>query len=502
MVPSPRTCIHKSGAFRLTDSVSIVCEDDQASTRTLADRLRNRLKQRTGLALTESTGSPGDDPHIRLVDLSRSGNAPEDYALTVSRNEVTVEGAYSGLLYGVEALCQLINREGETWEWPCVEVRDGPAFQWRGLMLDCSRHFLSTRFLLRCIDIMPALRLNRLHLHLTDDHGWRMQVHAFPDLTDVGGFVETEAGRQGFYTQDELRQIVDYAGERNIMVIPEIEVPGHAYAAMRSYPWLCCTGEPTRNPGHQKDLYCAGKESTFDFLEKVLSEVVTVFPAPYVHIGGDEAPKDRWRDCAACRQRIRREGLADEVELQAYMIQRCAAFLRSRGRRTIGWEEILDGNPDNDALVQWWRYRSHGDRAIRDALARGHSVISSPNSFCYLSFPVSPDEHFAENRTSDLRKVYGAELVPTDLPPEQRERLLGAECCIWTEYLTEDDIIPMLFPRAIACAELMWYAPESRDYDSFLAEVLSTEAYWNSIGVSYGPYSRDETDRADASDES
>jgi N-acetyl-beta-hexosaminidase len=328
-----------------------------------------------------------------------------------------------------------------------------------------------------------------------------MQVHALPDLTRIGAFVETDASRQGFYTQDDLREVVDYAGTYNIMVVPEVEIPGHAYAAMRSYPWLCCTGEPTRNPGHQKDLYCAGKESTFEFLQTVLREVVTVFPSPYVHIGGDEAPKDRWRECAACQHRMRQEGLASEGELQAYMIQRCAEFLRSHGRRPIGWEEVLDGNPGDDAIVQWWRHRSHGDHAIRDALAKGHAVVSSPNSFCYLSFPVTPDEHFAENRTSDLRKVYSAELAPTGLPPDQRERVLGAECCIWTEYLTEDDIIPMLFPRAIACAELMWNAPDIRDYNAFLAEVLAAEPYWNSIGVSFGPYARDDDlfDKADAS---
>jgi hexosaminidase len=220
------------------------------------------------------------------------------------------------------------------------------------------------------------------------------------------------------------------------MVIPEIEVPGHAYAVMKSYPGLCCTGEPIRNSGHQKDLYCAGKELTFEFLHGVLSEVLDIFPSPYIHIGGDEAPKDRWRECPACQERIHREQLKNEEGLQAYLLQRCAE---------------------------------------------------------YFSFPVTPDKHFALERTSDLRKVYSAGMVPEDLPPEQRDAHLGGQCCVWTEHLTEDDIFSMLFPRVLAVAELIWRNPKKRNYDSFLAKVLDVEAYWNSMGIEYGPYSRNDT---------
>jgi hexosaminidase len=398
------------------------------------------------------------------------------------------------LLYGIETLCQSLQERDGGYVVPCMQVQDKPAFEWRGLMLDCSRHFMPKEFLLHCIDVLPALRMNRLHLHFNDDHGWRMEVRAYPELTRVGAFVEREESRQGHYTQADLREIVAYAAERNITVVPEIEIPGHAYAAIKSYPDLCCTGKPIRNRGHQKDLYCAGKESTFEFLEAVLGEVMDIFPSPYIHIGGDEAPKDRWRECPACQQRMRDENLKSEEELQAYMIRRCAELLRSKGRRVIGWEEVLNGNPTTDTVVQWWRHRTHGDHALRTALARGHSAISSPNSFCYLSFPVTPDKHFRPERTSDLRKVYSAELVPNDIPAEQRARFLGAECCVWTEWLTHKDIFPMLFPRALAATELMWSDPQQRDYDTFLSRIQEAKAYWNSMGVEYGPYSSGEAE--------
>lgn len=370
------------------------------------------------------------------------------------------------------------------WYWPCLEIKDGPDMQWRGLMLDCSRHFLSKAFLLRCIDLLPSLRLNRLHLHLNDDHGWRIQIDAYPDLTRVGGFVEAESSRHGFYTKDDMREIVAYAADRNVTVVPEIEIPGHSYAVMRSYPWLCCTGAPARNDGHQKDLYCAGKESTFDFLQRVFDEVLEIFPSPWIHIGGDEAPKDRWGACSACQGRMARENLANEEELQAYMINRCASYLTDRGRTPIGWEEILNGSSSPNTVVQWWRHRTHGDRAIRTALARGHSAISSPNSFCYLSFPVAPDEHFRPERTSDLRKVFNAELVPRDLAERDRTGFLGAEYCVWTEFLTEHDIYPMIFPRILAASELMWRTVEHRDYEAFLEEVRDAESYWKAMGIS------------------
>ena len=493
MIPSPETC-YREGTFSFDGRTRIVSVTETASSQFLAKHLQKRLRERTGIVAAVAVGGQAPPRGIQIKLHQRSTPDPEGFELFISPGRVTITGPYAGVLYGVETLCQLVRREGDTWHWRCQSIDDRPAMSWRGLMLDCSRHFLSRESVLRFIGLLPALRMNRLHLHLNDDQGWRMQIEGYPELTRTGAFVEGEKNRQGFYTQDDLREIVDYAAKRHVTVVPEIEIPGHAYAAMQSYPWLCCTGQPVRNAGHQMDLYCAGRESTFEFLFSVLREVMAVFPSPFIHLGGDEAPKDRWRACAACQQRIRQEELKDETALQGYMLDRCAAYLKEHGRQAIGWEEILDGNPELDTVVQWWRHRTHGDRALRHALTKGYSVISSPNSFCYLSFPVSPDRHFNADRTSDLQKVYSAELVPRNLPPEQRRKCLGAECCVWTEHLTEDDILPMLFPRILAAAELMWHATARRDYDTFLSSVLQQEVYWRCRGVNYGPYTNEQND--------
>jgi len=413
----------------------------------------------------------------------------EAYRLVVAPGEIRIEGGPVGLLRGVATLGQLLADEGgaPAAELPCCEIEDAPAFAWRGLLLDCSRHFLSTAWLRRALDVMAELKLNRLHLHLVDDQGWRMEIASRPKLTAIGAFVEDDPRQRGFYTQAELRELVALAAARGIEVIPEIEVPGHSYAAVRSHPELCCTRRPERNPGHQKDLYCAGREATFEFLDAVLGEVLEVFPSEYVHLGGDEAPKDRWRECPDCQRRIREERLSGEEELQSYMFRRVARYLESRGRRAIGWEEILDGAPSPDTVVHWWRCRTHGDAALRRALAAGHRVLCSPNSFTYLSFPVNPDEHFRPERTSDLEKVYSARYAPEGLSPEERGRILGAECCVWTEHLVEEQLDAMLFPRVLACAELMWSDPAERNLDEFRRRVRLAEPRWRTLGVEYGP---------------
>lgn len=491
MIPSARTLKNADGWLHLQQSYVIPDSLSQECDLNLVQHLRDRIRQRCSVELPvcSKNVSDADALPISIIHKQNEGNKySESYQLSIQNDGITLSGDNTGLLYGIEALVQLLEQKDEQWAWPCLEINDSPAFKWRGLMLDCSRHFLTKEFLLQTIDRMPRLRMNRLHLHLNDDHGWRMEIKAFPELTNRGACVEQGDQQQGFYSQDDLRDIVHYAQQRHIMVIPEIEIPGHAYAAMHSYPDLCCNGKPQRNQGHQKDIYCAGKDATFTFLEKVLTEVVDIFPAPCIHIGGDEAPKDRWRECPDCQQRIQDEGLADEEALQAYMIRRTATFLSQHGKRIIGWEEVLDGGPETDTVVQWWRTRTHGDAALRAALQRGHQVIASPNSYCYLSFPVSPDQHFTVERTSTLEKVYSLDICPSDLSEQERQGILGIECCVWTEHLTEDQIDSMLFPRVLALAEIMWRNPQQRDADVFFKKALALQNYWESAGISYGPW--------------
>jgi hexosaminidase len=474
LIPRPRKIVMRPGRLDLRHGLRLECGPGEEA----ADKY---LRKRLGCALVDS-GLP-----IRLAASPQAGG--EAYRLSVLPEEIRLEGSRVGLLRGAVTLCQILDDAGETTAGtvPCCEIEDEPAFAWRGLMIDCSRHFISIDYLVRLLDIMAELKLNRLHLHLVDDQGWRMQIESHPKLTAMGAFVEDDPRRRGLYTKAELRGIVQGAGQLGIEVVPEIEVPGHSFAAMLSYPELSCTRLPQRNPGHQKDLYCAGREATFRFLEDVLTEVLDVFPFEYVHLGGDEAPKDRWRACPDCQSRIRDQGLSGEERLQGYMFRRLSDFLESQGRRAIGWEEILDGSPSRDTVVHWWRYRTHGDAALRKALAAGRRVIASPNSFMYLSFPVSPNEHFRPERTSDLAKVYSARYVPVDVNAEARALVLGAECCIWTEYLVEEQIDAMLFPRVLACAELMWTDPADRDLGGFRRRVGLAEDRWRRLGVVYGP---------------
>ncbi|MHC4915052.1 MAG: beta-N-acetylhexosaminidase [Planctomycetota bacterium] len=478
LIPRPGQIRAGEGVLTLDGGVRIAGD---AGCRMAADYLRARLGGRVSEA-----GRP------LLLNRVRAAGSAEGYRLSISSDGVRIEGEPAGLLRGAVTLCQLLTdgRGGIGTAAPCCQAEDAPAFEWRGLMLDCSRHFLSLDYLKRSVEMLVELKMNVLHLHLVDDHGWRVEIDAYPELTAAGSRVESGERREGFYTKADLRELVGFAAARGVEVVPEIEVPGHSYAAVRSYPILCCTREPVRNEGHQKDLYCAGRESTFEFLEAVLGEVLEIFPSKYVHLGGDEAPKDRWRECPDCQERIRAEGLAGEEELQSYVFRRVADFLEARGRKAIGWEEILDGDPSAGTVVHWWRSRTHGDDALRRALKRGHRVLCSPNSLCYLSFPVNPDGNFKPERTSDLETVYSAEYAPTDLDVEKRGLILGAECCIWTEYLVEEEIGSMLFPRVLACAELMWSHPSDRDFEEFRGRVRLAEEFWREQGITYGPEKR------------
>jgi hexosaminidase len=416
----------------------------------------------------------------------------EAYQIHIRPENIVIEGAPAGVLYGAVTLCHLLRGENSALQLsiPCCEIEDAPLFEYRGAMLDCSRHFLSISYLKDCVDRLLELKMNRLHLHLTDDEGWRMEIRAYPDLIHIGSRIEFGPGCDGYYTQAQLRDLVAYAEVRGVEVVPEIEIPGHAYAAVKSYSQLCCTGNPERNSGHQSDLYCAGRESTFEFLEAVLEEVLDVFPSKHIHLGGDEAPKDHWNSCPDCQGRIRSEELTGSEELQGYMFSRVAGFLQSRGRRVIGWEEVLDGSPSKDIVVQWWRNRTHGVEALRKAVEGGYRVIASPNSFSYLSFPVESDENFKPDRTSDLEKVYSDWFTSTSLGISERECIIGAECCVWTAHLREEHIDRMLFPRILACSEQMWSAVGERSFSEFHNRVYRAESHWRKLGVEYGPATR------------
>lgn len=431
-----------------------------------------------------------------LVFLQDVSLAPEAYTLTVtSGNAVIRASALGGVIYALATLRQLLPTaiygdkpaEKERWVLPSCEIRDEPRFAWRGMHLDSARHFWSIDEVKRYLDVMAMYKLNRFHWHLTDDQGWRIEILSYPLLTQVGAWREgTMIGHDfssndrirygGFYTQDEIREVVDYAAALGITVVPEIDLPGHMLSALAAYPQLGCSGGPyaawTRW-GVSDQVLCVGRESTFQFLEAVLAEVAELFPGAYIHIGGDECPKSAWEQCPDCQAKIRELGLAGdarftaEQRLQNYVTRRIQAYLATLGKQVIGWDEILEGDPVPGAVVMSWR----GTDGARQAAALGIDAILTPTSHCYFDYLQSEDastEPLGFNGVVTLEKVYS--LDPLDgIAPEQAGHILGVQANLWTEYIaTPEQLEYMLLPRLLALSEVQWCAPGQRDYARFL----------------------------------
>jgi len=335
-------------------------------------------------------------------------------------------------------------------------------------------------FVKRMVDLLAYHKMNVLHWHLTEDQGWRIQVRKHPRLTEVGAWRGGNKPYGGFYTQDQIRDVVGYAAARHVMVVPEVEMPGHAMAALASYPDLSCSGGPfavETRWGIIDDVFCAGNDRVFAVLEDVLSEVVELFPSPYVHIGADECPKERWKACPRCSERMRNEGLADEEQLQSWFVQRVARWLAAKGRQTIGWDEIMEGAPSREAvIVQGWRARID---PVRTAVRAGYRCIASSNDENYLDYTVG---------RMDMGRSYLYEPVPEGLSAEERSRVLGGECCMWTEYCDQSRVDTQVFPRILAVAENLWTAPAAaaKDLGDFTRRVAAHAKRLDSLGVTYG----------------
>lgn len=443
-------------------------------------------RQATGLPLPvgpegewDRSGSP-----IRVVLEAGLGEEEREgsYRLRVSRDEAQVRaGTRAGIQYGLETLSQLMGRGEGRVMVPAVEIRDAPRFSWRGMHLDVGRHFFPVEFIKKYLDLLAHYKMNVLHWHLTEDQGWRIEIDAYPRLTEVGSCrEETILGKNfdpyvgdgiphcGFYTKEEIRDVVRYARARSITVVPEIEMPGHSVAALAAYPELACTQGPfqvSTRWGVTRDIYCPTEE-TFTFLETVLTEVMELFPGPYIHIGGDEAPKERWEESPVAQEIIRREGLAHEEELQSWFIRRIEAFLNRHGRRLIGWDEILEGGLAPDATVMSWRGMSGGIEAAR----QGHDVIMTPTSHLYFDYYQGDtlQEPLAIGGYTPLERVYAFEPVPPELSPAQARHVLGAQGNVWTEYMkTPEHVEYMVLPRLLALSEVVWSPAEARDPASF-----------------------------------
>ncbi|MBR3088721.1 MAG: beta-N-acetylhexosaminidase [Prevotella sp.] len=503
-VPLPRQCVAQKGKpFALSSAQSIVCNGDADMMR-VAHFLSDYISQATGLSLPVTTGKASKNTIVLQTD--KKMTAKEGYRITANEKLLKIEGlTANGLFYGVQTLRKALPiAEAAEVDIPAVVVTDEPRFPYRGMHLDVSRHFFGVDFVKRYLDMLALHHINTFHFHLTDDQGWRVEIKRYPRLTEVGAWRRrTVVGRNtglydyqrygGFYTQDEIRDIVAYARDRFITVIPEIDMPGHMEAVLAAYPDLGCTGGPYEvepNWGVFDDILCAGKEKTFELVEGVLDELIALFPSEYVHIGGDEAPRTRWKTCQLCQQRIASEGLrgdgkhSAEDRLQGYFMKRVEKFLNSRGRKAIGWDELLDCDVEKSTTIMSWR----GIEGGLAASEMGHDVIMAPTSFFYFDYYQTPEDYWSKplliGGYVPLEKVYSFEPAPETLTEAAKKHIIGVQANLWTEYIYATEFVEFqVLPRMGALAEVQWVLPEQKDYDAFktreqrLTRVYDMEGY-------------------------
>lgn len=489
VIPSPRSLVPGTGLVAFIGKTEIRTD---LALKPIAAALAAVLRDYAS-ATVQITERENPDPRAdRVVLLLRDDEieSPEGYSLRITEDGVFLRAsAERGGFYAVQTVRQLlILYRGVL---PRLSIDDYPEYSWRGVHFDVCRHFFDVSFIERLLDMMALYKFNVFHWHLTEDQGWRIEIKGHPELTTVGAYRDEDGESYGgYYTQDEIKRVVDYAAKRYIQVVPEIEMPGHAQAALAAYPELGCTGEklPVWNEwGISKEIMCAGKEEVFDFLESVLTEVVELFPSPYVHIGGDEVPKDRWGDCERCQARIVEEGLSDERGLQSYFIKRVAAFLETKGRRIIGWDEILEGGLAPNATVMSWRGTSGGTQAAN----KGHDVIMTPQKSTYLNLRQvdDPEEPGVKRESApivELKTVHRFSPVPPQMKAENARHILGGQAALWTEWVdSERDAEYLLQPRLAAMADALWTEKDERDYRSFCGRLRGHSAIFDELGWSY-----------------
>ena len=462
----------------------------------------------------KATAEPGTVKHLKNLSKAPAGcivlektetgvpQSPEGYALNVSPDKVLVQSrADAGLFYGLQTVCQLGEAQPDgSSAIAATQITDEPRFEYRGFMMDVSRHFRTKEFVKKQMDAMARFKLNRLHIHLTDGAGWRIEIKKYPRLTQFAAWRPDavwkdwwfkENGRKyceegtpgaygGYYTQEDIRELLDYAADRHITIIPEIEMPAHSEEVLAAYPKLSCSGEPYKNAE-----FCIGNEQTFEFLENVLTEVIDLFPSEYIHIGGDEANKNPWKACPKCQQRMKDEGLKDVDELQSYAIHRMEVFLNEHGRKLLGWDEIMEGGLAPNATVMSWRGEEGGLKAVRS----GHRAVMTPAEFFYLDYyqdaPISQPE--AIGGYVPLEKTYSYDPVKADMTPEEAALVYGVQANQWAEYIPTDEYYEyMMYPRLLAVAEVGWSQPSRKDFADFRNRALTAVEWLNAHG--YHPF--------------
>ncbi|MBR5190054.1 MAG: beta-N-acetylhexosaminidase [Paludibacteraceae bacterium] len=478
--------------YYFDDESGVVCR--QKELLPVAELFVENIKKSTGLELPIVKRCK--KPIILKIDKRKSD--AEAYTLFIYTDAVEVlGGSAAGVYYGLQTLMQMLPPEiecdtvvnGQDWSLPIAVVDDYPRFRYRGMHVDPCRHFMPLEHIRKQVDWMSKFKMNRLHLHLTDDQMWTFEVKKYPLLTEIGTRrinVDGSVYRGGYFTQEELKGLVEYAKVRGVTIVPEIEMPGHAMAALAAYPEYGCTGGPYEvrtTWGVEEHLLCAGNDSVFQFVEDILTELTAVFPSEYIHIGGDECPTNIWHECPRCQARMQAEGLQTEVELHGYFIRRVEQILHKLGRKMIGWDEILDGGASQSATVMSWR----GDKGGIKAANQGNQAIMTPWDVCYFDHYQGSKlfEPMAQSGFLPLEKVYGWEPISKEIAPENRDKILGGQANLWSEYIPDAKHAEyMIYPRLLALSEVLW-ATDYRNYDNFRERLKTVQKRLDCGGVNY-----------------
>ena len=504
IIPLPAEVIDQKGIFTFTPSTKIEISNDSEQMRHIAGFLTSHAEKFYGISNNIVVSESGDKGSLFLKLDENLKLGKEDYNLTVSSKGVVIEAAApNGLFYGVQTLIQLmppVPKQLQEVILPAVEIKDTPRFSWRGLHLDVSRHFMPKKFIMKYLDYMAMHKFNTFHWHLADDQGWRIEIKKYPRLTEVGsirkntlmGHANNPLGLDtipsgGFYTQNDIREIVTYASERFITVVPGIEMPGHALAALASYPELGCTGVPyevATRWGSFSDVYCPSKEGTYTFIKSVIAEMTPLFPGKYFHIGGAGCPETRWEKCPACLLKIKTDSMKSTHDLHNYFVRRISGILDTLGKEMVGWDEMVKDTLLNKGIVMAWRGEERGISSARRKL----QTVMSPAKYCNLDqYQADPKgEPLAVGGLLTLEQVYSFEPVSANLSNREAKFIIGAQANVWTEYMKAPEYVEyMIFPRAAALAEVVWSPKASRNYPWFKKRLSEQIKRYDALGIRY-----------------
>ena len=478
LIPKPIKVEVWEGVFVIGPETRIMVEAD---TKLGGEYLAGMLRRSTGLPLPIGEGADRNSILLTLAS-AKAELGQEGYELEAKPDGVVIRApAGAGAFYGVQTLLQLLSPQvystnkvlGVAWNVPCVKIEDKPRFSWRGLMLDSGHDYQNLSFIYRYIDLMALHKFNTFHWHITDYGNWPLEIKGYPKLQNPS--TRRQGVRVGVYTQDQVREVVKYAAARYITIVPEIDMPGHSTPALLAYPELDCPGPSPIKSKCPVWCYCVSNEKTYAFLETVLTQVLDLFPSKFIHIGGDECPKQHWKQCPSCQAKIKSENLNSEMELQSYFVKRIEKFLNARGRRLIGWDEILEGGLAPHAAVMSWRGMEGGIKAAK----AGHDVVMAPNQFIYF------DTFY---KYLPLEKVYTFDPIPPQLTPEEAKHILGAEGQMWSDYRPKEELIEAhVYPRGCALIELIWSDPRPRDWDEFVKRLEIHLQRLKVLNVKYTP---------------